>query len=319
MLEDAGQNDFQDIVSWNSHGVAFKVHKPTEFSDKIMPTYFNQTKYKSFQRQLNLYGFTRIHQGLNKGNYSHKCFRRQDAPHSLLVRHKTSTTTTKNTAQANASASTQQARTHARHDGHSNRLSLSAFDMQALMNFEAEPISSGWDKEADTRVSGSFLEQGQGLPRLKGFFETDCIADNGPISDLISAHEKQSPYTASTEETYSSNNNAESTTGHSFPFMLHDMLGDAESNNFAHIVSWERDSMSYFKVHRQDEFVEKIMPLYFAQSQYGSFRRQLNHYSFTRVTRGSNKGRYFHTSFVKGARFLCKRIIRARAKRQEII
>ena len=75
MLQDAEQNDFQDIVSWSSTGGSFKVHKPLEFVDKIMPEYFHvQTKYKSFQRQLNLYGFTRIHQGTNKGSYAHKWY-----------------------------------------------------------------------------------------------------------------------------------------------------------------------------------------------------------------------------------------------------
>jgi len=74
MLDDVTKDDRERIVSWQPHGRSFTVHKPKEFVEKIMPTYFNQTKYASFQRQLNLYGFCRLTQGPDKGAYFHKCF-----------------------------------------------------------------------------------------------------------------------------------------------------------------------------------------------------------------------------------------------------
>jgi hypothetical protein len=97
----------------------------------------------------------------------------------------------------------------------------------------------------------------------------------------------------------------------SFPWKLHDMLEAAESNSFSHIVSWEPDGLS-FKVHRSDEFVTKIMPLYFDQTKYESFRKQLNLYNFSRVARGSNIGMLSHASFVKEDRSLCKEVKRHR-------
>lgn len=73
------------IVSWVSEGRAFRVHKRKLFVETILPSYFNQTKYKSFQRQLNLWGFDRIvKNGLEKGAYYHMHFLR-DEP---LVIHK---------------------------------------------------------------------------------------------------------------------------------------------------------------------------------------------------------------------------------------
>ena len=42
----------ESIVSWLPDGLGFKVHKPEAFVDDIMPRYFKQTKYKSFQRQV---------------------------------------------------------------------------------------------------------------------------------------------------------------------------------------------------------------------------------------------------------------------------
>merc|ERR1712232_1342993 len=41
-------------------GKAFKIHRPKEFADVVMPRYFDQTKYRSFQRQLYIYGFDRV-------------------------------------------------------------------------------------------------------------------------------------------------------------------------------------------------------------------------------------------------------------------
>ncbi|OEU20893.1 hypothetical protein FRACYDRAFT_155230, partial [Fragilariopsis cylindrus CCMP1102] len=61
-------------VSWLSHGRAFLVRRPTEFTSKIMPRYFRQTKLTSFQRQLNLYGFRRLTQGADSGAYYHELF-----------------------------------------------------------------------------------------------------------------------------------------------------------------------------------------------------------------------------------------------------
>lgn len=74
MLEQAQNDGLQEIVSWQDEGRSFKVYKPTIFVERLMPIYFKQTKYKSFQRQLNLYGFTRINEGPGKGGYKHKYF-----------------------------------------------------------------------------------------------------------------------------------------------------------------------------------------------------------------------------------------------------
>jgi hypothetical protein len=74
LLEDAEVNGYSDIVSWQIHGRAFKIHKAKDFLEKILPMYFQQTKIASFQRQLSLYGFLKITQGHDKGAYYHELF-----------------------------------------------------------------------------------------------------------------------------------------------------------------------------------------------------------------------------------------------------
>ena len=74
MLEDAEEDGFSNLVSWLPCGKKFRVHCSEEFAQSILPQYFNQNRYKSFQRQLNIYGFERIVQGKEKGAYAHKYF-----------------------------------------------------------------------------------------------------------------------------------------------------------------------------------------------------------------------------------------------------
>jgi len=80
MLESSSDFGNDDIVSWLPHGNAFKVHDVQEFVTGILPLHFKQTKYKSFQRQLNLWGFKRIEKGPERGAYYHEEFKRSE-PH----------------------------------------------------------------------------------------------------------------------------------------------------------------------------------------------------------------------------------------------
>jgi hypothetical protein len=79
MLETVHKNEIDtDIVSWVDNGKAFKVHNLKRFVDEIVPTYFKQSKYKSFQRQLYFYGFIREaasgKEGHTPGSYRHPRF-----------------------------------------------------------------------------------------------------------------------------------------------------------------------------------------------------------------------------------------------------
>ncbi len=70
------ENELSDIVSWQPHGRCFCVKKIKEFTEDVLPRFFQQRKYPSFQRQLNLYGFNRITAGPDKGSYYHELFLR---------------------------------------------------------------------------------------------------------------------------------------------------------------------------------------------------------------------------------------------------
>ena len=74
MLQTAERRNEEHIISWINDGKAFKVHDRSLFIEEYMKKMFNQTKFKSFQRQLNLWGFERVQSGPDKGSYFHPLF-----------------------------------------------------------------------------------------------------------------------------------------------------------------------------------------------------------------------------------------------------
>ena len=55
-VEDEGMTH---IVSWLPSGLAFKIHNAPKFMSDVAVHFFKATKFRSVQRQLNLWGFKR--------------------------------------------------------------------------------------------------------------------------------------------------------------------------------------------------------------------------------------------------------------------
>jgi len=76
ILQQIEEDGHGDIMSWQPHGRCFIIRKTTEFNNSLLKKYFNISKASSFQRQINLYGYSRITQGQDKGGYYHELFLR---------------------------------------------------------------------------------------------------------------------------------------------------------------------------------------------------------------------------------------------------
>jgi hypothetical protein len=74
LLEQAEQSGEERIISWLPDGRAFRIHDKLAFSEKLMKTFFSSSKFKSFQRSLNLWGFETVSRGPEKGARFHKHF-----------------------------------------------------------------------------------------------------------------------------------------------------------------------------------------------------------------------------------------------------
>jgi HSF-type DNA-binding len=89
MLTEVEREGKEYIVSWNPDGHTFQVHNHDKFVAEILPQHFKQSKYKSFQRQLNFYAFQRITSGQLEGAYGHHHFIRGDEEAARAIKRQT--------------------------------------------------------------------------------------------------------------------------------------------------------------------------------------------------------------------------------------
>jgi HSF-type DNA-binding len=80
MLNHVSYNQYQNEdlkhISWMRDGRSFKILDITNFAERTLPKFFPKIQYKSFIRQLNIYGFNRIKNRASPkyGQYFHKFF-----------------------------------------------------------------------------------------------------------------------------------------------------------------------------------------------------------------------------------------------------
>lgn len=84
MLKETEKDGQEDIISFLPHDKAFRVHKPDLFAREVLPCYFNTNRMASFQKQLGVYGFKRMKEGLDKGAITREHFHRDATIEELL-------------------------------------------------------------------------------------------------------------------------------------------------------------------------------------------------------------------------------------------
>ena len=98
-----------------------------------------------------------------------------------------------------------------------------------------------------------------------------------------------------------------------FPVKLHRLLLEVEAAGRADIISFIANGHA-FAIHKPDKFCEEIVPKYFRQSRFNSFKRQLNLYGFMLINSGPHRGGYYHKSFIKNRPDLCRNMRRVAVK-----
>jgi hypothetical protein len=61
-------------ITWSESGLAFRIHDIDGFTANVLPKYFRTKKFSSFQRNLNLYGFSKVRRGPDTDMYAHPSF-----------------------------------------------------------------------------------------------------------------------------------------------------------------------------------------------------------------------------------------------------
>mmetsp|Transcript_44056 Transcript_44056/g.79050 ORF Transcript_44056/g.79050 Transcript_44056/m.79050 type:complete len:425 (-) Transcript_44056:524-1798(-) len=81
------ESTHSDVITWMPHGRAWKILDKDLLFSSVIPQYFVCKKYESFTRQLNGWGFKRLHQsGNDLGCYYHECFLRDLPKLTCLIR-----------------------------------------------------------------------------------------------------------------------------------------------------------------------------------------------------------------------------------------
>ena len=358
LLNDAESQGFDHIISWQVTGKSFKIHRPQEFVETVLKQYFSQSRLKSFQRQLNIYGFKKVAMGPQKGGYQHKWFcrgkpelcrnivrqrpyRDLDYPVHTIARTAHSKGERFNTDITMKPISLEEAEV------------LTLYDFfypqdpetrQFIQNILSDDDSSNadetrleahhqYDQDEEDRLG--YYDPRDDDPVIVGDadldmdgFQFDYSGESGDVSSSLlvgpnpattitfktpdSVVESRDPAVEDGEE----DDPQEQTGDLSFPYKVHMMVENANKDNYSHIVSWTKDGKA-FQVHDVEAFVKSVLPLFFDQSKYESFRRQLNLYQFKRVARGELRGTISHPSFVRGARWMCEDIKRVRCRQQQ--
>mmetsp|Transcript_33699 Transcript_33699/g.44663 ORF Transcript_33699/g.44663 Transcript_33699/m.44663 type:complete len:97 (-) Transcript_33699:1056-1346(-) len=71
-MEILSNEENSDIITWLDHGKGFVIIQKKRFVLEVMPKFFKQSKYTSFTRKLNRWGFTRVSRGPEMGAYYHR-------------------------------------------------------------------------------------------------------------------------------------------------------------------------------------------------------------------------------------------------------
>mmetsp|Transcript_34877 Transcript_34877/g.49496 ORF Transcript_34877/g.49496 Transcript_34877/m.49496 type:complete len:370 (-) Transcript_34877:2-1111(-) len=87
-----------------------------------------------------------------------------------------------------------------------------------------------------------------------------------------------------------------------FPVKLYAILAQKE---FSDIITWMPHGRSW-KVLKPNLFESLVMPLFFEYSNYHSFNRLVNAWSFRRISSGPDRGSYYHELFLRGKPHLQK-------------
>jgi hypothetical protein len=86
------------------------------------------------------------------------------------------------------------------------------------------------------------------------------------------------------------------------------MMEYVEDHDLGSAISWTLNGRA-FTINDPEKLVE-ILPKFFGQTKYRSFRRQLNMWHFQRILEGPDRGAFMHPYFIRGNRQMCSSMSR---------
>lgn len=145
-------------IEWISDGTGFAITQMDVFTDVVLQGFFRHSKYSSFQRQLNLYGFRKVNKGPDTGAYAHDSFKRGSPELLRFVRRVPQGHSGYAYVAPPPVAKTSQRGRKGRHDaGNTKTISSSAFSRLAacLKSRSRRAVTRGRDESDEEKSSDS--------------------------------------------------------------------------------------------------------------------------------------------------------------------
>jgi len=181
LLEDVERKGLDDIVSWLPDGKSFKIHSQIGFEQSIMPLYFSgMSSYKSFRRQLNLYG---IYQHRHRPNqdanaYSHELLIRGQRHLCDKIARKKTNPPNKNKSKANHNAD----KTNSSNNKKRGRSSLAAMMDQRNLKNSAPQVGHQDPMAVPSAAVSMGMQNMQRNMLMRGFFNDEVSTRPNPVN-----------------------------------------------------------------------------------------------------------------------------------------
>jgi hypothetical protein len=141
---------------------------------------------------------------------------------------------------------------------------------------------SGSDTESEADAENDRLPPAlRADPNTESYLYRDFANVTEKLDEATADHEPDRPR---------SGNTARSIRAQKFPLKLYAILARPEFDN---IITWMPHGRSW-KVLKPNAFETLVMPLFFEYSNYHSFNRLVNAWSFRRFSSGPDRGSYYH-------------------------
>lgn len=220
-------DDHRDIIEWSNGKI--EVHNPHKLESDILNKYFRHSKYASFQRQLNYFGFRKL---AGKGKMAPCSYVNENATHDLRsllkMKRKTSATTKDNKGDAEGS--------------NDSKSSKSKSSSSRVVN----PVLSG----SSSTTSGT--KRGRNSSNGMGFGPTAKIAVGKGVKHQLNGYLKPSAVPSSSTSTLAVNNpllsdtstqNTESTNA---PYNPHSIAKSAVGKGVCHQFTYTSQQLPTF-------------------------------------------------------------------------
>ncbi|KAK1740836.1 heat shock factor family protein, partial [Skeletonema marinoi] len=337
MLKYARASGVSSSISWLADGTGFVIHNKDAMMNDLTPMFFNQTKFRSFvNTTAESLGFLRTNPRGN--NWKHKDFLRErpdllkeivrisvKSKSAMKVNMRTSSSRSSN---IKATASSQSAGSKRAAKVKSKRVNIE-MERVVAANERSSPSSHSRARADSNPTQFSYdYDDGSADASAAMVASPDVQSHNQDSVSLSSSVQpvgdndeatKMTATTTTQTQVASTQQKAEANTTHrssdqqqqAFPFKLYEMLEYARASGVSSSISWLADGTG-FVIHNKDAMMNDLTPMFFNQTKFRSFTRQLNLWGFLRTNpRGDN---WKHKDFLRERPDLLKEIVRISVK-----